>query len=54
MNQLNETLRAVRTSKEVLLKEMSECFNIHDLMMLDFKIKALEDEEQRLLKQLGD
>ena len=53
MNQLNETLRAVRTSKEVIIKKMENTFDIRELILLDSKLNKLSEEEQKLLEQLN-
>ena len=53
MNQLNEQLRAVRTSKEHIKYKMERTFDIKTLFDLDKQLNQLDEEEQKLLDQLG-
>ena len=53
MNQLNQKLQSVRTTKEHIKKTMEQTFNIKTLVDLDHKLTQLDEEEQNLLKQLG-
>lgn len=53
MNQLNEQLRAVRTSKEHIKRCMMETFDIGELLKLENQLTQLDDEEQRLLREIG-
>jgi hypothetical protein len=50
---LNERLRSVRVSKEHVKKEMEHTFDIKRLFDLDGKLNKLDEEEKKLLEQLG-
>ena len=53
MNQLNQNLQAVRTSKEHIKLQMEHTFDIKTLIELDHRLHELDEEEQQLLQQLG-
>jgi len=53
MNQLNQQLMAVRTSKEHIKYQMERTFDIKKLFDLDKQLNKLDKEEQKLLDQLG-
>lgn len=53
MNAINQQLRAVRTSKEHIKYQMERTFDIKTLFDLDKKLNQLDEEEQKLLDQLG-
>ena len=57
VNQLNEQLRAIRTQKTMLQKELKEeqgkrKYNQKRLMNLAIDIQQLSDEEEKLLRKL--
>ena len=52
-NQLEETLRAVRTQIEYYKGEMKKEENRKHLVSISVKIHHLKEEEQEILKQLG-
>lgn len=57
VNQLNEQLRAIRTQKAMLQKELKEeqgkrKYNQKRLMNLAIDIQQLSDEEEKLLRKL--
>ena len=54
MNQLNETLRAIRTTKTILTKELNNTTDEHQRQKIEHYIIGLEKEEELLLKQIGD
>ena len=53
MNQLNQNLQSIRTSKEHIKKVMEKTFDIKTLVDSDHKLTQLDEEEQKLLKELG-
>ena len=53
INQLEETLRVVRTQIEYKKNEMRKEENRKRLMSLSVEIHKLKEEEQEILKQLG-
>lgn len=53
MNRLEETLRAVRTQKEVVKKKASKAKNEEEYDHWMNDVKMLDKEEIDLLKQLG-
>lgn len=57
VNQLNEQLRAIRTQKAMLQKELKKeqgkrKYNQKRLMNLAIDIQQLSDEEEKLLRKL--
>lgn len=57
VNQLNEQLRAIRTQKAMLQKELKEeqgkiKYNQKRLMNLAIDIQQLSEEEEKLLRKL--
>ena len=57
VNQLNEQLRAIRTQKTMLQKELKEeqgkrKYNQKRLMNLAIDIQQLSEEEEKLLRKL--
>ena len=53
MNQLNENLASVRRQKKVYEKRIKETKEPQEQWDLSRKIMVLEEEESKLLKQLG-
>jgi len=53
MNQLNERLASVRRQKKVYEKRMKETKEPQEQWDLSKKIMVLEEEESKLLKELG-
>ena len=52
-NQLEETLRVVRTQIEYYKGEMKKAENRKHLVSISVKIHHLKEEEQEILEQLG-
>lgn len=54
MNELNETLKVIRTQKAKLNTELKNETNRKKMMELKNNISMLADEETKCLKQLGE
>lgn len=53
MNQLNQKLASIRRQKKLYKKQMDETKEPQEQWDLSKKIMVLEEEESKLLKQLG-
>ena len=53
MNQLNETLRAIRTTKATLTKQYKQTTNPHIRQKIEHQIHCLSKEETETLNQLN-
>lgn len=53
MNQLNENLSVIRRQKSIYTKRLEESNNVDERKKLSEKIILLNDEERKLLEQLG-
>lgn len=53
MNQLNETLRAIRTTKATLNKQLQSTTDPHIRQKLEHQIHCLNKEETETLNQLN-
>ena len=53
MNQLNQKLASIRRQKKIYEKQMDETKEPQEQWDLSKKIMVLEEEESKLLKQLG-
>lgn len=53
-NLLNETLRAIQTTKATLQKQLNQTENPHIQQKLEHQIHCLQQEETNLLKQIGE
>ena len=53
MNQLNETLASIRRQKKVYKKKLNETKEPQEQYDLSKKIMILDEEESKILKQLG-
>lgn len=53
MNQLNETLRAIRTTKATLYKQLQNTTDKHIQQKIEHQIHCLSKEETETLNQLN-
>ena len=53
MNQLNETLASIRRQKKLYTKRIFESDDPQEQYDLSKKVMVLEEEESKILKQLG-
>lgn len=54
MNQLNETLRAIKTTKATLKKQLDNENNPNIQQKLEHQIHCLSKEEKDILNQIGE
>ena len=54
MNQLNQTLASVRRQKKIYEKKIMESKDAQEQYQLSKKVMVLEEEESRILKELGE
>lgn len=54
MNQLNQTLASIRRQKSLYEKKISETKDAQEQYTLSKKIMVLEEEESKILKELGE
>ena len=54
MNQLNQTLHAIKTTKATLKKQLEQETNEHIKQKLKHQIHCLSIEETTILKQIGE
>jgi len=53
MNQLNQELASIRRQKKIYMKQMDETKEPQEQYDLSKKIMVLEEEESKILRQLG-